>query len=124
MLEQVHAFCREWRLRLNLTKCNVIVFGEKPEARIIRQSVPDQCRWKLGNGFIKETTKYKYLGIWLTYDLKWDVHRAYVRRKALCRMNEARKLGVRRGGAPPGACHTRMEHIWYTHDAARYRDLG
>ena len=60
----VHAYCRKWRLKANLSKSAVMVF-----------------EWMvLGNGgsmFLPRVSKYTYLGVDLTNTGAWDVQRAF-----------------------------------------------
>jgi hypothetical protein len=100
MLKVVSDFCATWRLRLNHDKCKVVVFGETKLQRARRHAQPTLCRWPCGLGFIEEKSSYQYLGIFLSHDLSWDVHHAYVVRGVWLRVNDSRRIGVRKDALP------------------------
>jgi hypothetical protein len=109
MMAKVHEFCAQWRLKLNMTKCEVVVFGETKAERTARQAASDPAsRWPMGHSFLEEKDWYKYIGIYISYDLKWDKHHKVVNSKVWTRVNDARTLGVRRGGLAPATA----AHVW------------
>ena len=124
MLERIHLYCRKWRLTLNLTKCNVMVFGESPAARTQRQTDPSQCHWKMGEGYIDETDAYKYLGVIVSYDLSWSKHHSKVISSVWNRVNESRQLGVRRNAPPPIRGAARLDYLLCPKNAIRYSSVG
>ena len=72
MLDIASSFAHMWRLTFNLDKSNVMTIGKRANPNNV---------WKLGNGFIKETNSYKYLGIHINYNLSDHFHINEVLRK-------------------------------------------
>ena len=54
MLDVVYSYSRRWRLKFNVSKCGVLVVGQKRREKL----------WRLGKEWIKEVDEYKYLGVW------------------------------------------------------------
>ena len=53
LLDATSNFSKQWKLNFNLEKSNVLIVGQR---------VNKFRKWKLGEDFINETDKYKYLG--------------------------------------------------------------
>ena len=91
MIDVVDRFCRRWRMEINLKKSEVMVVRARPW-RCARSShshkeakrggafcSPEKecvlCSpWVCRGRRLKVVGRYKYLGIWFTSDLLWDVH--------------------------------------------------
>lgn len=66
----------EWKLGLQLTKCETMVIVPKAA----RRTIAETHIW-LGTVELKRVTKYKYLGIWIHETMDWTFHMEYVRKK-------------------------------------------
>ena len=53
LIDVVHAYCRKWRLKANVSKSAVMVFA--------RESVDGA--WKWGEYVLPRVSKYTYLGV-------------------------------------------------------------
>lgn len=58
MLDICHQYSQKWRYKYNASKCNVIVFNEKPLDYTQHNRI-----WKLGDEIIHECEDYTHLGI-------------------------------------------------------------
>jgi hypothetical protein len=111
MIDVVDKFCRQWRMEINLKKSEVMVVGEEhrcvcatrdqPKSHfpvaITRNGVPaGECvlcsPWICRGRKLKVVRKYKYLGIWFTSDLCWDVHIGVMLQKAETRTRDLGKV--------------------------------
>ena len=59
-------YASKWRFKFGPDKSNVVVFSRK---KADRQSAP--ATWQMGPVKISTTDKYKYLGTWLSADMRW-----------------------------------------------------
>ena len=78
-LGNLHDWCKEWQLDLNLEKCQSITFTNKPN--------PLQFHYYLGDRELERVEEVSDLGITLTSDLNYDNHINTICKKA------ARMLG-------------------------------
>lgn len=53
-LNEFYDYCQMWKLNINYSKTEIIVFNSRSNARL---------QFKMGNNIIKITDKYKYLGV-------------------------------------------------------------
>ena len=73
MMNAVHAFCKRWRLQVNMSKTKVMAFGSKGVANL-------DVRW--GEEKIEEVEEYKYLGMWIEKRGSWKKEKELKLRKA------------------------------------------
>jgi hypothetical protein len=111
MIDVVDKFCRQWRMEINLKKSEVMVVGQErrcvcatrdqpesyfPVARTRNGAPAGECvlcsPWICRDQKLKVVRKYKYLGIWFTSDLRWDVHIGVMLQKAETRTQELGKV--------------------------------
>lgn len=83
----VDTWCSNWLMKVNATKCNVMVFGPNPEsAHAEFEKYCSTTPYKLGGDPVLPSKTYKYLGVLLSHDLSWDAAvnaRADVVRRAI-----------------------------------------
>ena len=65
MLKISHDFACKWNLKFNHSKSKVLVVGQR---------IDKNRKWYLGNEKIDETDNYKYLGVYLSRNLKPTHH--------------------------------------------------
>jgi hypothetical protein len=86
-LAVVDTWCDNWLMRVNASKCNVMVFGSKPErSHDALVELANRTPFTLGGMPVLPSKTYKYLGVLLSYDLTWDAAvsaRAEVVRRAI-----------------------------------------
>ena len=61
LIDVVHAYCRKWRLKDNVSKSAVMVFSV-------------DGAWKWGEHVLPRVSKYTYFGVDFTSTGAWDVH--------------------------------------------------
>jgi hypothetical protein len=78
VLYNIHNWCCKWLCKINPSKSNVVIFGLNS---IITS---DNMRLKLdSNTFINFSNVYRYLGIYLQYNLKYDIMESYIINKII-----------------------------------------
>eukprot|EP00736_Rhodelphis_marinus_P007819 Rmarinus@m.22826 len=82
MLDRLWEFCRKWQFIVNGSKSKVMAFGPCQ-----RNATP----FKLGNAELEQVKEYKYLGVWLTSNLRGTRHGQYVVDKCAMRLKALRK---------------------------------
>lgn len=88
-MEVVKAHAIRWRYRYNPTKCKVMLFNPKTAHPV--------CI-KLAGVTLERVDSYKYLGVWLTPKLKWNLHIQKMKAKAERRVYALRPRVNREGG--------------------------
>ena len=63
LINQVASWCRRLRLKVNLKKTKVVVFGRKPG---------EEFAFRMGGESVEEVDQYRYLGIVLEDDWHWE----------------------------------------------------
>ena len=66
LIDVVHAYCRKWRLKANVSKGAVMVFT--------KGVVDSTCMWKWGEQDLPRVSNYTYLGIEFSSNGAWDKH--------------------------------------------------
>ncbi len=70
----IDQWCQDWLLDVNPKKSNVMVVGRKPvRARRGLERFAEANPFMLGGGVVSPTKAYKYLGVWFSYKLSWEV---------------------------------------------------
>ena len=64
IIDMVYEFCRKWRLRANVNKSAVFVFGK----------VKIEGKWNCGEHMLPTVSNYTYLGVDFSYNGTWDAH--------------------------------------------------
>ena len=82
LIDVVDKFCRRWHMNINLNKSEVMVVGEHEGG----------SPWHCWGKSLKVVKFYKYLGVWITHDLKWDKHFEVTLKKANTRTESLAKL--------------------------------
>ena len=77
MIAVVIEYCDTWRIRMNPSKCSVLVVGAEFEE--CKQS---NKTWQWGDASIPLVESTKYLGVMLNHNMNWDVHAEYVLKRA------------------------------------------
>jgi hypothetical protein len=102
LIDTVDQFCRSWHMDINLKKCEVMVM--QPQRGYSFCSPKDRkegpcgpaCsmaqHWSCRGTKLKVVDKYKYLGIWFTYNLDWTEHINVTLAKADGKTANLRKL--------------------------------
>ena len=67
LIDTVDGFCRKWKMSMNMKKSEVMVV-KAPGVKSPTHT------WECRDETLKVVSRYKYLGIWFTDDLKWKVH--------------------------------------------------
>jgi hypothetical protein len=68
----VDAWCRDWLMKVNASKCNVMVFGSKPDrVHDTLVELANKDPFTLGGMPVLPSKSYKYLGLVLSHDLSW-----------------------------------------------------
>lgn len=88
-MEIVEAHSRKWRYRFNAGKCKVMVVG---------QHMPHPVRVTLCGEVLEVVKSYKYLGVWISHDLRWNTHVDKMAEKAVKRTAELRRFANKSGG--------------------------
>jgi len=69
LIDVVADFCGKWRMHLNVNKTKVMVFnaarGSHGQA---------QYMWKYAGESLEQVSSYKYLGVWFSENLGWNLH--------------------------------------------------
>ena len=86
----VEGWCRRWRIKLNGTKSNLLIFTNT------REKPSNDSSLQLFNEIIRPTTNAKYLGVEFDSKLKFDQHMNTLEQKASSRLNVF-KLLVKNG---------------------------
>ena len=73
-LNTIIQWCSQNNMSLNISKCNAM--------SICRLRSISNFDYVLSNTVLERVTKYKYLGIFLTSDLSWNIHVNYICSKA------------------------------------------
>jgi len=84
MIDVVEKFNQKWRMSLNIGMSKAMII-DSPHPK----SPP---RWEYRGKPVEIVKKYKYLGIWFTDKLTWDVHIEYMLDKAEKRSQSLRPL--------------------------------
>lgn len=103
MLDISTAYAAEWRFKfstgMNQDKSAVMVFGSgKTAAQLTTEGI--RCFF-LGGDRIPLVDHYKYLGVILQADGKWDRHFAKIQRNVRVRAEEMRRAGMHKYGNSP-----------------------
>ena len=70
MIKTAYSYSCKWRYKLNIIKTKVMVFGE---TKRVQAKLQPKRKWKLGVGYIEETTEYKHVGVILNSQLDVSV---------------------------------------------------
>jgi hypothetical protein len=90
MLDTVHQYSRQYRFEFNAKKSNVMVFKSSGKQQ------REVSLMRLGDCVLEEKTSYKYLGLEIEQDWKWQQTKARMLEKARKRMATVCALGLRR----------------------------
>jgi hypothetical protein len=97
LIDVVDAFCRKWRMDINIKKSEVMVVGGAPCNSCTHNPSCNPCHcpacppplpaapppaactsecesWHCRGTRLKTVSTYKYLGIWFSHDLSWSTH--------------------------------------------------
>jgi hypothetical protein len=100
MIDTLQEFAARWRFEVNKSKTQVMVIRERESERRVRLEKPEGNTWLYNGEPLKVVKEYKYLGVWITDDLKWSYHT----RKTLIKLHGAAKaamtIGAKYGGFP------------------------
>jgi hypothetical protein len=83
-LNNVHSWCQEWGLELNLSKCTTVHFSRKTSQQ--------RRVYTIGGVSINSAEKLKYLGVTITSDLSWKTHIQNICGKALKNLGFIRRI--------------------------------
>ena len=73
-LLQLSSWSATWQILFNVKKCAVLSITRKRSPRI--------CEYHLDNDVTPRAKDYKYLGVTVTTDLRWNIHCQNIRHKA------------------------------------------
>lgn len=74
-LEKVHCWCQEWQMSLNLLKTVSMT--------ITRKKSPSNFNYSIDSHILQSVSQYKYLGIIISSDLRWNLHIDFIAHKAM-----------------------------------------
>jgi hypothetical protein len=78
LIDVVADFCTKWRMTVNLKKSEVMVVRSNASRGRCSCKSPEGCElcqsWTCNDKMLKVVQTYKYLGIWFSADLRWDIH--------------------------------------------------
>ena len=97
-LEYLSAWSSNWLMNFNIKKCAILSITRKRKPRIYQ--------YLLLNEVIPRVDQYKYLGVTITADLRWEKHCQTIRHKA------SRTLGLLRRTLP--SCSSEVKSKAYT----------
>ena len=66
-LTELHRRTQTWQLTLNTSKCKALAFTNKRNYKLSYQ-------YRVNDTPLEYVNKFKYLGIWITGNLKWSTH--------------------------------------------------
>ena len=69
LIDVVADFCGKWRMHLNVTKTKVVVFNAARGSH-----GQTQYMWKYAGESLEQVSSYKYLRVWFSENLGWNVH--------------------------------------------------
>jgi len=90
-LDDLHSYCREWKLEVNVEKTKVVIFTNK------KKRLPQT--WTMGEKSIESSDSYKYLGIDFTYSGSFKDARDNLNDKAMRTI--FKMLNLSKGGDIP-----------------------
>lgn len=93
-LEKIQTWCTRWQMTLNYKKTVSMT--------ITRKKAPLKHTYQINNHSLAEVSCFKYLGVLITSDLKWNEHVTYIQKKAM------RKLGYLRRMLPKASQDTKL----------------
>ena len=87
-LDNIHEWCTANRLRLNIDKSKMLIFGSRSKL----QKIDYESKISLGNQSLSFTDKYKYLGVTLDNEMNLTSFLACIKRSVLQKLFNLRKL--------------------------------
>ena len=99
MLDIVERHSHKWRYEYSPTKCKVLVVGQRS---------PHKARLRLCGQEMEVVEEFKYLGLWITSNLKWNSHVDHMVDKTNRRVGEL-LIHARRVGGMSGEVAL---HLW------------
>ena len=78
LLSLLYIHCNNWRLVINQEKSKIMIFGKKKDTSSL---------FYIGKNIIEETKTFKYLGITITNNMKFNLHKDRIIRKTRNKMN-------------------------------------
>lgn len=82
-LKHIEKWCETWQMKINPTKTVLM--------RITRKRSPVHFNYCLNGNFLSEVKTYKYLGVILPSDLRWNEHISYIKKKAVSKLGYLRR---------------------------------
>ena len=73
-LDQLYHWSKAWQMEFNVTKCYVMSFTRKKS--------PTKTNYFLNEIQLKSTNTHPYLGVYLSSDLRWNIHYSHISKKA------------------------------------------
>jgi hypothetical protein len=105
MLKIVTTYFKNWRIMPNQSKSHVVVFDHSPGARLRRKGgvahAQEQSEYVLDGQTLEEHDSYKYLGVWLEHNFRFDKQLAYVREAVDRVLRVAQRMGAQQGKLEP-----------------------
>lgn len=82
-LQHVEKWCETWQMKINPQKTVLM--------RITRKNSPLQLSYSLNGSVLSKVKSFKYLGVILTSDLRWNEHISYIKKKAVTKLGYLRR---------------------------------
>lgn len=82
-LSKIQDWCAKWQMNINPKKTVAMT--------ITRSRDPLKFQYNLGNHSLSFVSQYKYLGLVITSDLRWNEHISYIEKKAFSKLGYLRR---------------------------------
>lgn len=82
-LSKIESWCSTWQMKINEKKTVAM--------RITRKKQPLTFSYSTNGQHLSFVESYKYLGVIITSDLKWNDHVTYIQKKAMCKLGFLRR---------------------------------
>lgn len=74
-LDKLHIWCERWQMCINTTKTVSMTISRKKAPLTFQYSINGRC--------LSSVNRYKYLGLIITSDLRWNEHVTFIEKKAM-----------------------------------------
>lgn len=85
MINRLNEYTERWKLKVNTEKSKIMVFQKHLRRR------PKAETWNLAGERLEIVKEYKYLGVWITYNVNFGTHVKYKLKDAKLALNSAWK---------------------------------
>ncbi|XP_037959929.1 uncharacterized protein LOC119689217 [Teleopsis dalmanni] len=68
MINELYSYCMIWKLKVNISKSKIMIFKRNCR-RLMKNEI-----WNLNGEALEVVKEYKYLGVWISYNGKFNEH--------------------------------------------------